>query len=135
MAADRTGNPYTAPASTVRRDPTLGEDGQAVAFIDLPRICPRCGGKVRKPMKFQPTPAVRWRNTQAILAAIGVGIASSLLQVVVLRLWSLWLAFIPAILVSIAIRKSAQRLPKLGIVTCSACRWDELYLIRLPTRR
>lgn len=127
-------NPYAAPDAGPCPGPRLGGDGDAVPFLALPRTCPRCNGKVKKPMKFQRTRRERVRRVAGVLLAIAVFLVSSLLQILVLRIWSWWLAMIPAVLVGIAISRAAQRLPKLGVVRCGGCRWEELYLVRLHSR-
>jgi hypothetical protein len=127
-------NPYAAPDAGLRLGPRLADDGGAVPFLELPRACPRCNGKVKKPMKFKRTRQERIQRFLGVLVAIGVFLVSSLLQILLLQLWSWWLAMIPAVLVGVGIARAAQRLPKLGVVRCGGCRWEELYLVQLHSR-
>ncbi len=128
-------DPYRPPQTAINAGPATSADSGAELFSNLPKACPRCGKSVKKPLKFSKTRKEKFRQAMIVLAAIGVGITSTVVQIFVLHIFSIWLAIIPGILVSAAGMKANRRLPKLGLMRCTACRWEEQYLIQVGNRR
>ncbi len=121
-------NPYTTPDTG---GGAAFKPHEAVGYVDLPRVCPMCAKKVKKPTKFMATREARTLRFNGWLVSTLVAVACTLATLFIFGFVSLWTTLIPGILVNIAYRKRINSMPKHGEMRCALCSWSETYLVQL----
>ena len=97
-----------------------------VDFGDFPKICPHCNEKLKYPIKFELSRSAKIRMRFSYVW----GILLAIFLMVTIAVCFGRITILPSLaggaLSAIAIRKSANKLPKICEIKCYKCNWNEV---------